>query len=653
MKKRSLRGALMTAVLTALALLAGLTTTASSLLSAKDLRGVLDDRVTKAVLALEKDMEDRRVALASSLRWFERSGRAVQVLTAGDQKGAVELGQLAQASFGTDSFVLTDAKGRVLGWAEDPGRAGDSLAGLPTVAAALAGKASTSLEADSATSLSLRGATPVYDGKNALVGVVSTGILLSSNAYVDRLKSLLGAEVTIFGGDTRLVTTLKDEAGNRLAGTRLGNPLIEKQVLQDGQPYYGTNRIRNVPYSSVYLPLTDDGGKVVGMTFAGLSLALVEANTWTLTLTSVGLSLIILVLTALFLLLYLQRQLIGPLVATAGDLEMMSEGREPRVDAARSGRSDEIGTMSRSLEALAAYLRDGGAVATEISRGNLAVRPRAAGPEDKFGLAFASMATELNVLIRQIRQSSTETSAGIRQISEGTAVLSSGASEGAASLEEMEATLQEIVKASEDNARESRDAAAFSREVDRSSQEGARDMDALLKAMDAIEASAREIQGVVKTIDDIAFQVNLLALNANVEAARAGKYGKGFGVVAEEVRSLARRSAEAVRETSRRVDEVQTRIGAGAQAARGTGSHLAEITSGVGRIAKVLGQVAERSLGQSEALAQLSQGMGQLSQVTQTNAATAEESASVTQQLRSVAGTLEETTRRFTLRDDS
>ena len=650
MKKRSLRSGVLTAVFASLIVLAGLTTVAGSILSARDLRAILDQRVQSAVVAIESDWAARRQSLKAALAWFDHSAEVAAVLAQKDPSSGQALGSRVLDSFGVDSFVLASPSGAVLV------QTGEKATSHPvtdgeTVREALGGKLAVALESG-AEGIALRASGPV-SAKDGMVGVVSLGYTLSRDAYVDHLKALLDAEVTIFGGDTRLATTLTDAGGQRLVGTKLGNPVIEDKVLRRAEPYYGTNRIRGTSYSTVYLPIVNDAKQTVGMVFVGLSLALVEQSTWTLTLTFFGISVAVLVATAIFLVVFLQRRLIKPLVLTSADLEQMAHGIRPAPDAVRSRRPDEIGVMTRSLTALAEYLEDGGKVATEVSRGNLTVQPRVAGPQDRFGLAFSSMAAELNSLIRRIRQASDEVSDGIRQIADGTAVLSSGATQNAASLEQMEASLTEIVKASEENAQEARGAASLSEEINRAGQEGRRGMEGLLKAMTAIESSARDIQGVVKTIDDIAFQVNLLALNANIEAARAGKYGKGFSVVADEVRSLAKRSADAVKQTSHLVNEVQSRIGVGSSAAQATGEQLASMTAGVDRIAGVLAQVAQRSLGQSEALSQLNQGVSQLSQVTQTNAATAQESASITQQLQSVASDLESSAQRFQLREDS
>lgn len=128
--------------------------------------------------------------------------------------------------------------------------------------------------------------------------------------------------------------------------------------------------------------------------------------------------------------------------------------------------------------------------------------------------------------------------------------LSDGANQQAASLEETSASLEELSAMTKTNAQTASKALAASQAASKTASEGKQFIAALSTTVTDLEKSGSAITGILKTIDEIAFQTNILALNAAIEAARAGEAGAGFAVVAEEVRTLAQRSATAAKETS-------------------------------------------------------------------------------------------------------
>lgn len=165
-----------------------------------------------------------------------------------------------------------------------------------------------------------------------------------------------------------------------------------------------------------------------------------------------------------------------------------------------------------------------------------------------------------------------------------------------------------------------------------------------------IDASSSRIVTIIKTIEDIAFQTNILALNASVEAARAGTAGKGFSVVAEEVRNLASKSTEAAQNTnglvSRSIQDVKT----GTESTDLAVSAMQVIHSCVQSIKELMDEIAAASVQQSQMISQVEDGIKEISQVVQANAASAEESAAVSKELSGQARTLNQLMSRFHIR---
>ena len=151
--------------------------------------------------------------------------------------------------------------------------------------------------------------------------------------------------------------------------------------------------------------------------------------------------------------------------------------------------------------------------------------------------------------------------------------------------------------------------------------------------MSSIETSSGQISNIVQLIEDIAFQTNLLALNAGVEAARAGEAGRGFSVVASEVRELARRSSEAAQEISGLIEESGRHVANGVNLVQETGTALEDIQRAVDTISAQVTAIAKSSEEQAVGISQTNDAITQLESVTQQNAAMFEETNAVTQSL--------------------
>jgi methyl-accepting chemotaxis protein len=312
-------------------------------------------------------------------------------------------------------------------------------------------------------------------------------------------------------------------------------------------------------------------------------------------------------------------------------------------------RKDEIGKLTESMKTMVGSLRSKGQSLERMAQKDLTVEIERASADDSLANSMVIMRDSLRSVLTEVQTAVDQVAAGSDQVSNASVALSQGATESASSLEEISSSVNQINGQARQNAEHATEAFGIAQQAASGADAGNAKMHQLQEAMTSISGSAEEINKIVKTIDDIAFQINLLALNANVEAARAGKYGKGFAVVAEEVRNLAVRSADAVKETSSVVEESLRNIGNGQELSEQTAEQLREITDGAGKVATFLQEIADASKEQSLAIEQVTEGLGQVDEVTQSNTASAEESASASEELASQAQILKRSVSEFRL----
>ncbi len=446
----------------------------------------------------------------------------------------------------------------------------DNISSQVTFQKAVLGEPVAGVESGNVIGLSLRASYPVKIFERT-VGVVTLGMDLSSNAFVDAINEKLGVEATIFHDDTRLSTSIRRN-GERVIGTRIQNQEVLERVISNSETFLDRNLILNIWYDTAYWPIKDLHGETVGMYFLGTDRETIE-NAQQATLSSImWVSLFIggvmLGAGALF-----SKSLAGPISAATNYAHAVAQGNLDEHLVIKN--RDEIGLLAKSLNKMVENLKskikeaeDGTQEAvkeSEKARNATAEANKAREMAENAKVeGMNHAASQLENIVFKISTASHDLSDQVSQSSQGSQDQKDRTIETATAMEQMNATVIEVAS-NASNAASGADQAQQEAEngehIVKKSIEAIRevqDMSASVKeSLAQLGDRAKQIGGIMNVIDDIADQTNLLALNAAIEAARAGDAGRGFAVVADEVRKLAEKTMTATKEVGEAINSIQ------------------------------------------------------------------------------------------------
>ena len=499
---------------------------------------------------------------------------------------------------------------------------------------------------------------PIFEGQQC-IGYVGAGVyashLMDSLLNLD-IKGLPNSEYVFLNADTGVYLYHEDEALLNTETTDAGYLEIIQRVRADGGTQANTYSYRDengVRQLVVYKYLKDRGWVFMVRDNAAEVYGAVTTVRVLVGVLCVAMAAAIIPATLLMLrregrdLMAVERA-----IGRLGELNLSADQElEPFY-----GRADEIGMIAQTTHRVCGCLRktidDVGRILGEMANGNLTVDVTAnesyyIGDFRALSTSLQSIHSNLVRVIRDISQVAGQVDVSAERVSSGAQALAQGTTEQAASVDGLMTNVTAITEQIQTSTVRCGSASELVDRANGYAAEADTKMEQLTAATRNINQSSTQIGTIIKTIEDIAFQTNILALNAAVEAARAGTAGKGFSVVADEVRSLAAKSTEAAQNTNELITRSIQSAKTGTESTDMAVSAMSVINDCIQSIKSLMDEIAAASVQQSEMISLVESGIKEISTVVQDNSNAAEKSASVSKELSQQARTLSNLISRF------
>lgn len=501
-------------------------------------------------------------------------------------------------------------------------------------------------KSDSATGLEIvemtyPGEWQIKDGKL----YKGTQLMNENFEIVDHVSAMTGDAVTIFQGNTRVATTVKKE-GKRAVGTQVDKK-VEGIVLGQGKSYAGEAPVVGVMHQTFYEPIKDSKGQTIGIWFVGVSEEFLnqEVNSFILKICITGaITLIVAIILAWLFALTISH----PILKLKEVMEKAENGDLTTEIDIKS--RDELGILAGSFNKMIANIR-------ETIREMITASERLAASAQDFSSNADHLARsnqEVNNAIEEVAKGNSEQTQDITEVvtlmdklNQAINSIAEGAERQAENVNRTSANIGQMALGVEEVASSAQSAAHTAQETAAVANHGGNAVEQVISGMENIKSKVFEaadkikelgeqsvqIGEIIQVIDDIAEQTNLLALNAAIEAARAGEHGKGFAVVADEVRKLAEKSSKATKEIAELILNIQrgtekavlamqegtSEVEAGAGLAVNAGDALGRILENVGRTNDEIQKISEAAATISHQSAEVVAAIDDVAQVTEGN----------------------------------